>query len=226
MPNVKLHALLKFGSESHMRDLYERGLLYFNCLENFRLDENDLLRGDNYEGNTWVSNLTNSDVYLINEHKELLLGKASNVHTRGFKESIRGNVFCMYVIHPGTLLDGKLSIDRRVENFGSHFVAINSGHIGRFLDKIWKGLEVAGISIYGADLIRYYNAESPLFSFTDLFMKRQEYSYQNEFRIFAHSNESSPFTIEIGPLPDIATIHETADIFNKRNISNQTKNLL
>jgi len=186
-------------------------------VENFRVGENDLLRRDNYEGNTWVSNLTNSDVYLINEQKQLLLGNASDVHTRGFKESLKGNVFCMYAIHPDSL-DGKLSIDRRVENFGSHFVAIKSGYIERFLNRVWQGLEFAGISIYGADLVKYYNAENSFFSFTDIFMKRAEYSYQNEFRIFAHSNELSTFTIQIGCLRDLATIHKTADIFRNKGI--------
>lgn len=215
MSKLKLHALLKFGNEQHISDLYTSGTVFFNPIEKFRLEEDGNLRGDIYEGNSWVSNLLEAEVKLLTNDAEVSLGTASSVHLRGFKEQIRGNIFSMYAIHPALLSHSSaLSFDRRILGFGSHFIAIRAGHIQTFLEKIWRNLEGVGIQVYGAGLVSYYDEEVHPFLQTDLFMKRKEYSFQNEFRIFSNNELSKPFFIKIGSLQDIATIHETSSIFS------------
>lgn len=210
---VKLHALLKFGMEQHIVDLYRNGTLYFNAIENFRTVEDESLRGDKYEGNVWVSNIHKGDVYWVQDNgEEVYIGNA-DTHLRGYRESLKGNVLCMYAIHPGSLINGITYYDRRVLEFGSHFLAIEGKGIGIFLNRIWEQLKLKGMVNYGANLVQYYNAESDIFLPTSVFMKREEYSFQNEFRVFVPTESSEPFALSIGPLEDIATIHESNSLF-------------
>jgi hypothetical protein len=217
MAKVQLHGLLKFGSEAHIRDLYQNGTLYFNTLEKFRTDEDKDLRGDKYEGNSFISNLFKGDVFAIEDDKEILLGNA-DFHIRGYKDPVPGNVFCMYAIHTGSLKGGqKYDFDKRVLEFGSHFLAIDNGHVKEFLERVWAKLADIGVLIYGADLVKYYDPERDTLLHTDVFMKRAQYSFQNEFRIFAAYHLPNPFSIQIGSIEDIATVYESRSIFPGSN---------
>ena len=212
-PKMRIHNLIKFGTEEHMKTLYEQGILYLNPIEYFRLlEEQGFGRGDSYEGTTIVSNLRDSDVYVMVDGEWKLLGTTSHTHLHGYKVEMTGNLYCMYAVHPGAFKDGVFMFDTRIKDLGSHCVIVHEQQNAIFCERVFQALNHAGYTEHIAGLVKYFDHELPVFQQTDVFMKRTGFSFQNEFRIFVHNLVPQPIRLEIGRIADIASFYETRSL--------------
>ncbi len=214
--NERITHLIKFGDEEHMRALYEKGTVYMNTIEYFRvLEEEGFNRGDSYEATNLIVNITDAEVFILDDNdKEQLLGTASHMHFRKFREQVKGNLYCMYAVHPGIMENGTFSVNKDIISFGSHCVVINKGCHEEFCKRVFDALLDAGFNSSSARLVTYYDHEKGLLTSIDMFMKRIGYRFQNEFRIYVNNDNDSPITLQIGSLHDIASIHETKSIID------------
>ena len=207
---TSIHNLIKFGNEANMKSMYEKGVLYLNPIEYFRLlEEQGYGRGDSYEGTTLVSNLRDSDVYVMVDGDWKLLGTTSHTHLHGYKEQMTGNLYCMYAVHPGAFVDGAFRFDARIKDFGSHCVIVQEQQNAIFCERIFAALIRAGYPVHITGLVEYFDHEAPVIQQTNVFMKRAGFSFQNEFRIFVHNHVYEPIKLEIGSIADIASLYET-----------------
>lgn len=216
MEKITLCALIKFGSQENIYDLYNNGTIYFSPIESFRILEDNSLRGDNFEGNRWQLNLPYSEIFMDIDGKWVPVGEASTANLRGYREEIKGNIYCMYAIKLENLdVSGNHKYDQRVLEFGTHCVIIPAGKISIFLDKVTEALKDIGKTLFDFNLVRYYNADENGFRETDIFMKRHHFTYQNEFRIFANNEVMEPFAITVSGIKELCTIHKTTDIIQQ-----------
>lgn len=213
---ARIYSLIKFGTEEHMSAFYKKGLLYLNTIEYFRLlEEEEYMRGDSYEGTTMVSNLRNVQVFVQDGDEERLLGEASHFHLRSFKEQIKGNLYCMYAIHPGVIKDREFKLDNRIADFGTHFVQLKAGVNETFCKKVFAALKKLNLNVFCASLVSYYDHEAEVYNTVDIFMKRKSFEFQNEFRFFVHQDLAQPLLLEIGSIEEIAEMGETKSLINR-----------
>ncbi|WP_218598581.1 hypothetical protein [Polaribacter sp. NJDZ03] len=204
----KIFSFIKFGNKDNMIDFIENGTIYFNTIEYFKKLEEQIARGDKYEGTTRIQNFHESDNYTLTitdpETKKEIKIKNSKIHYHQSLNDIKGNLFSMYCLKTPELLAKDFKIDQKVKNFGSHFVMIRDSD--KFLELVSKELEKQNIPFKGK-LVNYYQKEKINGEITP-FDKTTEYEYQKEYRIVLFSNEIKPIIIQIGNLRKIAEIFE------------------
>ncbi|WP_145000607.1 hypothetical protein [Olleya sp. Hel_I_94] len=204
----RIFYFLKFGNKENMTDLLENGTIYFNTIDYFQKLEEQIARGDNYEGTTNIKNYHEYDKLKVTltipeTGKEIELNP-KKFHLREFLTEIKGNLYSMYSIKSPDVIDSDYKIDQRVKEFGTHFVIIKN--VVKFLDLICEEIEKQNIS-YRAKIVSYYEKEKINGEIT-LFDKSTEYEYQKEFRIVLYTNEINPIALKIGNLSEIAEIFE------------------
>lgn len=221
MKDLNFYSLLKFGSETDIYDLYENGTLFLNTLQYFRSLEDQGLRGDNYEGILEIKNYPPGTFDLVQEGKVLAKGiRYENLHLKKSAEKLIGNVYCMYALRPLHLERQNIfRFDQRVGSFGSHFLMINDEGIQEFLDKFFAELNKRKL-YYDYGFVNYYSKFS-LTGELNIFMKPDDYAYQNEFRVYVQHLTDEPLLIKIGSLKKIAKVYQTKvlpDMTIERNI--------
>jgi len=212
-------ALLKFGSEKDLTDLYENGTIYLNTLQYFNNLEDNGLRGDNYEGILQVINYTSGKFDILQGGKPFLKDlNYRSIHLRQSYPNLVGNVYSLFGLRPMHLANQKdFLFDPRLKLFGSHFVMILNDGIQEFFDKIFDWLAKMNIR-YGSGFINYYNKFMVNGSIT-LFMKPDNYAYQNEFRIYTEYKMNEPISFKIGSIKHIAKMFPS-DILDNMTIHN------
>lgn len=205
---------IKFGEKKNILDLYENGTLFFNTIEYFRKLENEQgVRGDNYEGTLKLTNFTDKDkvdFQITNpETGKIIKLKPTKLHLREFLSDIKGNLYSLYSLKTPEILDlENFKIDERVKEFGDYFIIIHNP--SRFIDSIIKQLDSQKIS-YKAKLVSYYE-KTELNGEISLFDKPSEFEYQKEYRIVLYNNESKPIKIKIDSLKEYSSIFKSDSI--------------
>jgi hypothetical protein len=197
---------LKFGKESHIRDLYENGTIYMSPIDSFRKREDSELRGDSYEGVNQIWNLPSGEFEIPSiGHK----GKYISLHLSKSYESILGNIYSLYCISSkGFPSPNEFFIDNKVKGFGSHFLMIKN--LPRFMELMEGGIKQTGFNFHHG-FVNYYD-RTTINGQINLFQKPSEFGYQKEFRFYADSHSMKELKFDIGSLKDISEIHETKDI--------------
>ena len=191
-------SFLKFGSGKDMTDLLENGTIYMNPINKFRTIEDGNLRGDNYEGVKQIWNLPAGqfEIPSIN-HK----GNYISMHLRESYENVLGNIYSLYCISSyGFDKPNNFFLDKRVKEFGSHFVFIKD--LPEFFTRIKSKLTLIGHKFYDG-FVEYYDKNSINGRIT-VFQKPNEFEYQKEFRFYVDRPEITPLSFSIGRLTDIA----------------------
>ena len=201
---MELGCLIKFGTERHCNSLLDHGQVYCQSVQYFRELEDEMLRGDEYEG---AQHMSNHDVRTPEEREQNL---PNLFRITKYLAICTGNIYCLYAVTRKMLFGAGHFISERVNGFGTHAVLIKDPPL--FIDKFSKALEREKLD-FQFGLVEYYD------SFTynghlSNFLKPIEFEYQSEFRIFINRKASNPFIIELGRISDIAEIRETEDLLN------------
>lgn len=216
--NSEIMFFIKFGEKKNILDLYENGTLFFNTIEYFRkLESEQGVRGDNYEGTVKLTNFSDKDnvdfKITIPETGKIINLKPNKLHLREFLSDIKGNLYSLYSLKTPEILDFKnFKIDERVKDFGDYFLIIHNP--SRFINSVIKEIKKKNIS-YRAKLVKYYE-KSELNGEINLFDKPSEFEYQKEFRIVLYNNQSKPIKIKIDSLKEYSTIFKSKSIENMK----------
>lgn len=197
---------LKFGQESHIKDMYENGTIYMNSIQFFRTIEDCELRGDMYEG---ISNIKNLPSGQIEIPEFGFKGNYLALQLRQSYKTVTGNIFSLYCVSShGWTNPEDFKIDTKIEGFGSHCLVILNNR--EFLSRIETALNLKGVE-YTHNFIEYYDKDKVDRDIT-LFEKPLEFEYQKEFRFYVKRMSTTPFMFQIGSLKNIAEIHPARHI--------------
>lgn len=227
MTKNTLAALIKFGREEHMLDLYHNGTIYMNALSYFREFEKNKNRADKYEGIVGIKQI--AWIKLVSQDGKTILemsrdgnkgGKIINAQLREWVTGLDGNIYCMYAITTDWPNEN-ICIDPRNADFGDGeptMVVINN--VSEIRARFIKKLEELGLKAVGR-LVTYYDEEKHEGDI-DFFHKSNRFSYQCEYRIFverkddADSEPNGAIRFQIGSLHDIASIHKADNLSDIR----------
>ena len=190
-----IKSLMKFGTYEHLYRLLKYGEIYMKNIDFYRkyeLINPEHLRGDLYECYDKVSQ-HNTVRFLDNNFKINDVTIYKNYYT------YTGYLFCMYAIYSNS----NRNFDKRMLDFGEYAITIHNPK--EFINRIIQYCKDNNIfPCYGPG--SYFNENSQV-STLGPFMKREQYSYQSEARIYIHSfNPNDYFLFNIGNLEDIASL--------------------
>ena len=227
-----IHFLVKIFSEKGHAEKFLRGELYARRLSWFKRIEGDDGRGDEYEAAIMPRR---ENLLFTLESRDILTGKVEKhtippedlaapllIQPRHFDDV---NLFCMYAAHSGdfeqvsedNIQDYRRQLDLPGDclKLGRYAVVITN--TPEFVKRVKMAAHREGYRICKG-LVRYYDPEVgtqlPPLNIGIVFNKREEYSYQREFR-FAFdtgTSGSEPVALNIGEIGDIAMQLDPADI--------------
>lgn len=218
-----IHLFLKFGKEEHIRDLYENGTVYCNSVEYFNKVEDEELRGDNYEGARFIKNYPPGKFRISIKGNEIEQDfNYINLHIKEAYEKTLGNIFSLYSITSRDTDTTELfKVDIKNKRFGDKFLFLRDNP--KFLKLIENELRKKKLP-FRHGFIKYYDSRKYT-GRLDVFCKPNDYSYQNEFRIYVRRKSDEPLVLKIGSLKHIAVMHDidALDTFEVRRKNNNTQ---
>jgi hypothetical protein len=197
--------LVKFGSETHLLQLLESGLLYMKNLPYFWRVEDDGLRGDPCDSIHRLERGSNGTGIL-----RIANNTAVPIHLESWtfrihpSEPEKMNIFCMYALRP---LAGSFPIDERNYRFDDHALLLTEPQ--QFIDRIHRVLTEKHIQ-HTAGLVEYFGDDYT--GEIGPFKKQRAFSYQSEWRLVCFNGPGTSLNIEIGSIQDIAVIVRSGDI--------------
>ena len=211
-----------FDDEKYVNDFIS-GKLFANRLSYFKNIEKDeyVSRGDRHEG---VVNWLQPDrVRLAIDGQDITGDLAGPV---GVQMNWLGhlNVFCIYAAHSGDFrglssenigdFKKQLMISEDCLKLGKYAVVITN--VSKFIGRIETAAKARSYRVCRG-LVEYYNPETFHGSFSGkeaIFMKRDEYSYQKEYRLAIDTGVqgNNPIILDIGDITDISMPSNVVDI--------------
>jgi len=231
--NDKVILPAKVFSEKRYAEQFLEGKLYANRLSEFKCIEDDLTRGDEYEGGVMIDP---DGILMEIQSEDQETGESQKVVLEGqdFGSSIKMklpyfddlNLFCMYGGRLGDLaltpentdaIKERLSLSEKYHDFGDHVVVITNAKefINRFV--IAANRERYDLEY---DFVTYFDSEvgTSLIpeSIETIFAKRKEYAWQEEFRFAFNTftQGEQAVILDIGSIADIAFLGSTSDMIN------------
>ena len=203
---------LKFGSEKNIRSLLENGTIYMNSIQRLRNLENDELRGDPYEGISWIKNIQGGEFQIKGiDHKT----KFIHMHLKEAYAEVIGNIYSLYCVSsfgwPNPL---DFKIDERIKKFGSHCLLIKDNP--EFLSLIEEHLIEMKLP-FDHGFVKYYDKRTVTRNIT-VFEKPLEFEYQKEFRFYVIRDSTEPFSFNLGSLKQIAEIYSADEIVDEMRL--------
>ena len=203
----------KFGSKENMMDLYKNGTIYLNTIDYFKNLEEQGLRGDDFEGTSFIKNYheyKTIDYEIKFEHGKSIPINPVKLSVRGNNNITQGNIFSLFAIKTPDILDDNFKIDDRVEKFGSHCVVIKN--LPYFLKLIKLEIDKLGLA-YSMDVVNYYDKDRYNGDLS-LFDKPVEFEYQKEYRIVVYNDKNKPLILSIGNMQSFSEI-QASNIINQ-----------
>lgn len=196
-----------------MKELYDKGEVYFNTVDFFKQCDNNKERFDIYENASEIDQITwlkiadeKGGFYQLS--KEIGNGiHLSNANLITHDNTIKGNIFSCIGITPDNINEFK-QINSKFKEFGDTVLLIENPN--EFLNRIVRELDKKKIK-HRIGLVNYYNPFSKIGSLS-VYDKKEEHSYQNEFRIWINYEEDKPTTITIGSIKDFTRIYRLDDL--------------
>jgi hypothetical protein len=220
--DYKISIFLKIGKEDHIDKLQKEGLLYCNTVKYFRTleKENIKLRKDTSEGAITSTKIDWMKLFI--DQKELPIKiTTARLHTFDKVKDLE-HIYCMYAITPD-LATGKPFIDERNVCFGNAGLLILDPP--EFLKRIKKAIR--GKMKFDYKPVYYYPDNKDYNNLT-VFHKQEYFSYQREFRLLFHYQNSEPLKVLIGSIEDISVKVEASKLtelllVKKENLENFKK---
>ena len=231
--NDKVFLLAKVFSDKRYAEQFLEGKLYANRLSEFKRIEDDLTRGDEYEGGVMIDP---DGISMAMQSQDSKTGKMQEVVLEGqhFGSSIKMklpyfddlNLFCMYGVRLGDLpltpentvaIKERVSLSEKYYNFGNHVVVITNAT--KFINRVViaakrerYGLEFNFVTYYDSDVGTLLIPQST----ETIFAKRKEFAWQKEFRFafdtFTRGEQAT--ILDIGSIADIAFLGSTSNMVN------------
>ncbi|GBH26109.1 hypothetical protein [Burkholderia vietnamiensis] len=239
----RLLLLVKFfDREEYARRFLEYGEMYCRPLADFKSIEDGDVRGDRYEAvSHWlqpkgvkieITPHTPDGMPLDTIHiKESDLA-GPVVSQLSIYDNL--NLFCLHAVSYEEFEERYETEEERVlikerinkslieqttvpdqcAQFGEHAVLIHD--VGQFFDRIKAQAARDGVGVYG-DFVEYFNADEFNGGFNgvdSIFRKRDDYSYQKEYRLAFNFRSSLPQArmVGLGSLKDVAVIVPAKDL--------------
>lgn len=202
----KITLFLKLGKEEYIDKLQKEGLLYCNTIKFFRTleRENVQLRRDTAEGA--ITSIKIDWMKLFIGQKELPI-KITEARLNHFdpKKDLE-HIYCLYAITPD-LATGEPFIDGRNVHFGdAGLLILNPPEFIRRIKRAIRGkFKVDYNPVY------YYTNNNDYQNLT-VFHKQEYFSYQREFRLLFHYQNTEPLIISFGSLEDISVKIEASKL--------------
>ncbi|MFA6089443.1 MAG: hypothetical protein WC755_06270 [Candidatus Woesearchaeota archaeon] len=211
----KIMMFLKFGKEKDICDLYNNGTIYMSSIQRFREIEDGELRGDLYEGVSYIRN------YLPGSFEIPSIGYKGNhlgIHIKESYESVLGNIYSLYCISSHGWKDpNDFYIDEKIKKFGSHCLMIKNNP--KFLALIEEKLNQLKLK-FTHNFVKYYD-KNTVNRQISLFEKPLEFEYQKEFRFYIERDSTEPFVFSIGSLEEISKVFSTDQIVNELKLEKE-----
>jgi hypothetical protein len=225
--------LIKFGKKKRLREfqsgkIYLKRLRYFIDLENETGDDDV---GDKYDGLLPIEKVNIKVVNAEENHKMIVqFSDANAVLDLGY---CNAPALCMFALDrrnktevlrgEGELIERYDFTDEQKEKlkrFGAHVLVITNND--EFISRLTKGFQAAGISMKRGR-VEYYNGNTKQHAEDVInkdhsqiaFWKRQKFSYQQEYRLFAFQTDvDDHLIVDIGNISDISEIKSARGILN------------
>lgn len=196
---------MKVGDEKWIRNLYDHGEIYFNSIQQLRNGPDDGFRFDPYEGISSLKNTKAGSFYLESLDHTVNFLKMHLVETMPI---VYGNVFCLFSISSNWWESpADFSIHEDLTKFGTHCLLIDANTLINGIEKELKKRKIE----FDHDFVQYYDEYNHNGS-VDLFMKREKYAYQKEFRFYARRDSTKALKIKIGSLKGRAELIKSSEI--------------
>ena len=229
----KVFLLAKVFCNRRYAEQFLQGKLYANRLSKFKCIEEDLARGDKYEGGAIIDP---SRISMMIQSQNLETGELQEAVLEGqhFASSIKMklryfdylNLFCMYGVRLNGLdltpentaaIKERVSLSEKFRDLGNYVVVITNAT--KFINRV---VIAANRKKYGLefDFVTYYDPEvgTTLVPQTTetIFAKRKEFAWQEEFRFFidTFTQGNEAVVLDIGRIDDIAFLGDTSGMIN------------
>jgi hypothetical protein len=203
-----LFALLKFGQEQHLRDLLNRGSLYFSSKQSLRgskKENSDDFRYDSLEGATlYESHGFGVTLNIKNpETGEDMSFPARRLVFTAKPVTVYGNIISFYGITDKSFVDNKMiPVDPKMKEFGSHFILIYDYQ--HFMKRVSAATNRLRLD-HSLGKVEYFDEDNHKGEL-HYYHKRSSLSYQKEYRIHLDRQSTSPYLLKIGNLSEFAVI--------------------
>lgn len=239
---ARIYLLIKvFDKEEYADEFIKTGKMFCKTIKQFREIEGDVARGDRYEGvSEWhqPGGISLTISYKTSDGKEKsmpITGLAGPLIIQNLVHDSL-NAYCMYAITApefnesfeteeqrlravekiNAMLKAHTVVDDDMLSLGEHAVVIVKVH--EFIDKVTEAAKAKGYSSWKG-LVKYFDPETFSGGFGEVesvFMKRNIYSYQKEFRfVFDSDTPEGEKFIHAGSLEGIALKLKTSEINTK-----------
>ncbi|MNU18777.1 hypothetical protein D3C71_69840 [compost metagenome] len=207
--------ILKVGKFEHIHSLYEEGLVYCNPIEFFKICEKEDARFDKSEAATNITQVSqiilqgnNGEEFTFSKEPKEGEIKLNSAFKYDHIHDFNGNLFCCTAVHPD--IKDFIEFDARFADFGDTILLIEKPM--RFVIALQDCLKSLNLG-YKMDLVKYYDKKSHD-GILDFFSKPNEYSFQNELRLFIENDQHEPITLKLPPLKEYSSLFKLEDILS------------
>lgn len=210
MNEVDVEVFIKFGNETHMKSLYEKGEVYMGTIDEYKYHKNPQI-GDEYENLKYIWQIPKANLKLSANNIDEITIPDTNGHFLVHSDE-KGNLFCLFSVKANEFIrnedNNTFELDLKIyKDFGDCACIIYKPTA--FIDLIDKRLNDKG-HICKKKLVNYYDPyiyHGPL----DIFWKRDKYIHQKEARIHVNNEMNEHIIFEIGSLANIALFKSNLD---------------
>lgn len=203
-----LFILFRRGKTENIKNLFEKGEIYINTVDFIRDCDNNQDRSDPYDSIAKRQFLGDVKVKICDVGKDIdkdgipLNGKDGVITIDTINKS---NIYCLSGIYTKDLMDKTEVTEFKTKSFGESLIVISNPR--KFIQRVKKALFEGGYKNIKFKPVDYYPNEYS--GYIGTFKKHQNFSHQNEFRLYVPNSENKPIKINIGSIKDIAIMKES-----------------
>lgn len=210
MNEVDVEVFIKFGEETHMNNLFEKGEVYMNPIDYFKYHTNPQI-GDIYENLKYIWQIPKANLKLSANNIDEIIIPDTNGHILVNSDE-KGNLYCLFSVKATEFIrnedNNTLELDLKIyKDFGDCACIIYKPKT--FFDLVEKKLNDEG-HICNKKLVKYYDPYTHNGSL-DIFWKRNKYSHQKEARVHVNYDMDKEIKFEIGSLEKVALFKPNLD---------------
>ncbi|MBD0822622.1 hypothetical protein [Aestuariibaculum marinum] len=179
---------IKFGQKKYLELLKNKGELYFKNAKFYnQIKKSNNEQGDENEGAIWIENLKNYQLTLSHpEYGELKFKSVPNQIGKLTQFNHNYLITSFYSVSKKDFsTNGTLKISNKMTEMGDHALIILDTK--KFLDSVLKSAKNIDIPIIGKK-VEYHDLSNEGRIDMSPFHKKNEHSYQNEFRIIIENS--------------------------------------
>ena len=228
--------LIRFGRKDRLESLqkgylYMKNLLYFINLEKSNPTDSGG-QGDMFEGQSVMYNPT---IEIRDYHTKALVYRGAVDLTATSFGYEKYPVLCMFMLDFRNLVDRKIEggklirsyrfteeqVERVAKEFGEYALMISNAD--EFVLRVKNGLKENGVTQYTRGRVQYYRPNDFYYSkdvcdnpLNATYWKRENFAFQQEFRILIHKEVPDHLRVNIGDISDISQLLKAKDLLNSQ----------